>query len=732
MKRSGLATLLLVLTGAAALAPPSYAAGTACNGVAATIKGTIEADTIIGTSGNDVIAADAGADVIDGRGGNDLICGEVGNDTILGGSGNDRMLWAPGDGNDQVDGGTGTDRVDFTTSAAAEAIDVEQSLGKLVIRRNIANIRFETAGVERLFLSVLGGADDVELGDLKGSGVTELTLDLASTLNGPTGDTLADTVTWNGSPFADTAVLTSTTTRTTLTARGISYAVRLAENGTDKLRYDGQTGRDSVTARGTSATDVLTAFPVAADAQVNFGIGTNPVLLVGAERLTLDGQGGNDQISCQPDLDSVVESVLLGGPGNDSLSGSSGDDSLSGGDGNDTLHGGLGTDSISGGTGSDTFSWQPALGSDSLSGGPGSDKVNLLGSANPDAFVVSNVEARAVVEFDADPLVESPILQVRTTGIEAMDFGLGAGADTVSFANLAGTGVLTSKVLPVADGQADTVSVTGTSGPDRITLTGNPNAVTVSGVVPRVTMLTNDFAQDVVMVDGRAGSDTVTARGTSEADVMGIKPSVNGELGIQLASNTALFGIPGIETVNLLGLAGDDLMTVSDAVEKVKNTLDGGTGHDTITGNEIANTLIGGSGNDTLDGLSGNDLLDGGTGNDTLIGNLGQDTVTYAAATAGVTVNLGAGIATGLGSDTISGVEHVTGGRFSDRLTGNSVANRLVGGSGNDRLTAGGGKDTLSGQAGNDRLDGGSATDTCSGGSGTDTATRCEKRSSIP
>jgi serralysin len=53
----------------------------------------------------------------------------------------------------------------------------------------------------------------------------------------------------------------------------------------------------------------------------------------------------------------------------------------------------------------------------------------------------------------------------------------------------------------------------------------------------------------------------------------------------------------------------------------------GGSGNDTITGNDLANRLYGGVGNDRLIGGNGNDTLDGGANNDTLIGGAGRDTL---------------------------------------------------------------------------------------------------------
>ncbi len=66
-------------------------------------------------------------------------------------------------------------------------------------------------------------------------------------------------------------------------------------------------------------------------------------------------------------------------------------------------------------------------------------------------------------------------------------------------------------------------------------------------------------------------------------------------------------------------------------------------------------------------------------------------------------VNLATGTATGGdGTDTLIGIEDVTGSAFNDVLTGDAGANSLNGGNGNDVLIGGAGADTMYGYAGND------------------------------
>jgi serralysin len=142
----------------------------------------------------------------------------------------------------------------------------------------------------------------------------------------------------------------------------------------------------------------------------------------------------------------------------------------------------------------------------------------------------------------------------------------------------------------------------------------------------------------------------------------------------------------------------------------------GGSGNDTLRGNEIGNILRGGAGNDRLlseggndrlDGGAGNDMLDGGSKNDSLYGGDGSDKL-YG----------------GAGNDLLSGAaatDRLYGGDGEDRLYGGLDKDTLTGGNGRDRLYGGDGWDRLYGGAGNDGLDGGEGSDRLYGGTGKDT-----------
>jgi Ca2+-binding RTX toxin-like protein len=89
-----------------------------------------------------------------------------------------------------------------------------------------------------------------------------------------------------------------------------------------------------------------------------------------------------------------------------------------------------------------------------------------------------------------------------------------------------------------------------------------------------------------------------------------------------------------------------------------------------------------------VEGGEGEDTIVGGHGggNDTYNGGAGIDAVTYTSTALGIVVDLVAGTATGaeIDSDTLAGVENVTGGSGDDRIGGDATNNALAGGAGND------------------------------------------------
>jgi serralysin len=195
---------------------------------------------------------------------------------------------------------------------------------------------------------------------------------------------------------------------------------------------------------------------------------------------------------------------------------------------------------------------------------------------------------------------------------------------------------------------------------------------------------------------GNAGNNTLT--GNAAANVL-----AGG------AGNDKLNGGAGADTASYDDASSGVIVKLS--VTKAQNTVGGGTDTfvsiERVIGSGHDDQIHGGTGNNVLDGGDGNDLLRGLAGNDTLIGGDGTDTASYAGAASKVTVRLSLATAQktgGAGTDTLSGIENLTGSSFDDRLFGSDADNVLAGGSGNDQLRGGLGNDTLTGGGGTDQF----------------------------
>nr|WP_256577437.1 calcium-binding protein [Pseudomonas sp. R37(2017)] len=222
-----------------------------------------------------------------------------------------------------------------------------------------------------------------------------------------------------------------------------------------------------------------------------------------------------------------------------------------------------------------------------------------------------------------------------------------------------------------------------------------------------------------VIIDGGAGNDALTGGRAND--------HLNGGVG-----NDSLNGAAGAD--RMIGGDGSDLYYVDntgDIVSETNATASTG-GTDSVysflgaytLGDNVENLRLLSTGAANGTGNSLNNIIDAGAGNNILNGGAGVDTLSYAYASAAVTVNLGLTTAQatgGSGTDTLLNFENLTGSAYHDKLTGNALANTLTGGAGNDTLTGGAGNDTLIGGVGNDLLIGGTGLDKLYGGAGADT-----------
>jgi Ca2+-binding RTX toxin-like protein len=258
---------------------------------------------------------DDGDDTIIGSAGVDFVNGGRGADTVRLGAGNDRFQWNPGEGSDVVDGQSGFDTHEFNGSNANERFTLNAGGGDAILTRDVGNIVMDQANVERVELLGAGGTDTFDIGDLRGTDVREVHIDLAAAPGGTSGDGAIDAVTFNGA--ARSEVLSLASRGDDVVVRGLAHQARVANLD----------ATDSITVNGGAGHDLIEATSVAP----------------GIAGLVLDGGAGNDKLFAGRGA-----ATLIGGAGNDLLVGGAGDDVLQAGTGRDVLIGNGGDDLFSG------------------------------------------------------------------------------------------------------------------------------------------------------------------------------------------------------------------------------------------------------------------------------------------------------------------------------------------------------------------------------------------------
>lgn len=307
---------------------------------------------------------------------------------------------------------------------------------------------------------------------------------------------------------------------------------------------------------------------------------------------------------------------------------------------------------------------------------------------------------------------------------------LAAGA-TLLLLCAAGAGAQT----PIPKCLGETPTIIGTEGNDVLTGTDRDDVILGLGGDDILNGGPDGFATDVIC--GGEGNDVLNAGDGLIAALSGDGGDDRFEPGGVVVALAVYLESPAPVAVDLaLGTVtgwGTDTLVGIDSV--VGSPFD-----DVMSGDAKQNLLDGRGGNDRLMGLGGGDLLDGDAGNDLMDGGSGQDRGLFGAPQR-VRIDLGAGTATGWGTDRLVSIENAEGSRFADVLRGSNDRNILAGGSGHDSLTALGGDDQLSGEAGNDRLaggpgadrvDGGAGRDQGDGGPGRDRCTKIERKKRCP
>src|SRR5262249_54097399 len=163
----------------------------------------------------------------------DFIFGDNGNDRASMGAGDDVFQWNPGDGNDTVEGQDGVDTMLFFGANIDENINIAANGGRVLFTRDIANVTMDLDDVEKIDSRALGGADKIVVGDLSGTDVTMVDLDLRGPAGG--GDGAADTVTVNGTNGVDMVEITGSGTSAAIAGLPATVQITGSEGANDQL-----------------------------------------------------------------------------------------------------------------------------------------------------------------------------------------------------------------------------------------------------------------------------------------------------------------------------------------------------------------------------------------------------------------------------------------------------------------------------------------------------------------
>jgi Ca2+-binding RTX toxin-like protein len=363
--------------------------------------------------------------------------------------------------------------------------------------RDIASVTMDLNDVESIDFRALGGPDNIVVGDLAGTDLTRVDLDLRGPNGG--GDGAADTITVN------------------------------ATQGADVFGVAGDVG--GVTVFGLHAT-VSVLFPEAAN-----------------DRLVLNGQGDDDIIDATSLEADGIQLTMNGGLGADVFRGSQGDDLINGGDGNDTAFMAAGDD---------TFVWNPGDDNDVVEGQAGTDRLLFNGANIAEHIEISANGGRALFFRDVASVTmdlnDTEVIDFNALGgadtIVVNDL---SGTDVREInINLAAAG-------GGGDGAADTIVINAPQGDDVVTVAGDGSGVTVLGLASIVNITGLEAANDRIVINGLAGDDVVEASGLAAVSAQLTVDGGDGDdVLIGSPGNDRLLGGAGDDV--LIGNGGQDVL----------------------------------------------------------------------------------------------------------------------------------------------------------------------------
>lgn len=600
------------------------------NGAVTTWTGTAGVDTYTGGSGLDLISGGnsgdtlnggTGADRVNGESGDDILDGQAGDDYLQGGIGNDTYKYTAGQGwetfqeygtdtGDKILMATGIAVGDLTFTRVSTydlQIDIASGVGGgriLILNQFNTNARIES-------IEFAGGGSAYNL--LTQTAWTVNGTDGNDTIEGAWGagyvDTIYggdgdDTIYAYAANYTDTGInyLYGEAGNDTLWAYYSSGADTLQGGAGNDKAYGGlgndiyiyDTGHDYYSEVGSSGTDEIQLASGIVSGDISYSRVNAYDLLInvaGEGSIIIDRFYLNTAYRIETlrffdtstaDLTTIFPAMATGSPGSDSIAGSNGvDDVLYGYAGNDTLTGNSGNDTLYGGDGADTLYGND--GNDILDGG--NDGDSLYGYGGDDTFYGG---------------AGNDYFYAYGSGNDIYDGG--AGNDYMEDTYSGNDVYVYSGGLDIVYDYlgTDVLRLTGSTTVNDLAFSdlGYHHKITITASVDEIQLYWVDYSADYLIqtIEFADGFTTTLSDWASWTNGTGSGETLNGG--------------SGADTV--VGKAGAD-------------TLNGNDGADAMHGGADNDTLNGGNGADLLHGGDGNDSLNGGDGLDTLYGGAGAD-----------------------------------------------------------------------------------------------------------
>ena len=202
--------------------------------------------TIAGGNGDDTLLGGSGAETFVGGRGDDVADGNGGADTAFMGSGDDAFVWDPGDGSDRFEGGRGSDTMVFNGAPGNEVMAASANGGRVRFTRVQGTIVMDLDDVEGIDVRALAGTDAITIGDVGGTDLRRVDIDLATSLTDSRSDGASDTVTVLGTNGVDT--IRASAFGAAAEVSGLAATVRVfhADPEDDTLVLDSLDGADDV------------------------------------------------------------------------------------------------------------------------------------------------------------------------------------------------------------------------------------------------------------------------------------------------------------------------------------------------------------------------------------------------------------------------------------------------------------------------------------------------------